>query len=206
MARMLDRIDSPLDLKRLKPEDLPLDFSGSVLDLLLTRGDPGLSNSRCEISAETASPDVAKALGIQRGDAPKGFVETAGIVGSSCEDPTSGLVQHDSRIVGGFTTRLVGHTQGIFHSPEPEEQIGVDQGERLDDPPSALTKVHDPFEHLARNERHAHLHRVVLGRRGWGWYGCGGAGSPGQGDRGNRRRSGGDQLLRISVQALVHVA
>lgn len=53
----------------LLPEDLPGDFSGSVLDLFLTRGEPELLSSRCEISAETASPDVARALGIQRGDA-----------------------------------------------------------------------------------------------------------------------------------------
>ncbi len=53
----------------LMPDDLPDDFSGSVLDLLLKRGNPELLSSRCEISAETASGDVARALGIQRGDA-----------------------------------------------------------------------------------------------------------------------------------------
>ena len=44
-------------------------FNGSVLDLLMQRGDPLLANSHCEIAAVAASPDVARALNIQRGDA-----------------------------------------------------------------------------------------------------------------------------------------
>jgi GntR family transcriptional regulator len=51
----------------LRAEDLPEMFSGSVLDLLLGRGDP-LSASRANISAIGATADVAKALEIQRGD------------------------------------------------------------------------------------------------------------------------------------------
>ena len=43
-------------------------FQGSVLDLLLKRGTPELSNSRSEISAVTATAEIARALGIQRGD------------------------------------------------------------------------------------------------------------------------------------------
>jgi GntR family transcriptional regulator len=52
----------------LRPADLQAEFTGSVLDLLLKRGTPELSRSRTEINAVTASPEVARALGIQRGD------------------------------------------------------------------------------------------------------------------------------------------
>ncbi len=51
----------------LKPEQLPSDFSGSVLDFLLARGDR-LSNSRAVVSATNAPADVAKPLEIQRDD------------------------------------------------------------------------------------------------------------------------------------------
>ena len=52
----------------LKPEDVRGSFTGSVLDLLLKRGDPSLGSSRCEIAAVAAPPEVARALNIQRGD------------------------------------------------------------------------------------------------------------------------------------------
>jgi GntR family transcriptional regulator len=52
----------------LTPQDLEPGFTGSVLDLLLQRGTPSLATSRTEINAVTASPEVARALGIQRGD------------------------------------------------------------------------------------------------------------------------------------------
>jgi GntR family transcriptional regulator len=52
----------------LDPKELDEHFSGSVLDLLLKRGTPPLSSSRCDINAVTADSDVARALGIQRGD------------------------------------------------------------------------------------------------------------------------------------------
>ena len=51
----------------LTPSDLPADFSGSVLDFLLTRGDK-LAVSRAVISATNAPADVAKPLEIQRDD------------------------------------------------------------------------------------------------------------------------------------------
>jgi len=47
--------------------DLPADFHGSVLDYLLSRGDP-LKTSRANVSAIGATAEVAKALEIQRGD------------------------------------------------------------------------------------------------------------------------------------------
>jgi GntR family transcriptional regulator len=52
----------------LAAQDLEAGFTGSVLDLLLNRGTPPLATSRTEINAVTATPEVARALGIQRGD------------------------------------------------------------------------------------------------------------------------------------------
>ncbi len=57
----------------LKPEQLPANFKGSVLDFLLRRGDP-LTVSRAAISALGAPADVAKPLQIQRGDVLLEFV------------------------------------------------------------------------------------------------------------------------------------
>jgi GntR family transcriptional regulator len=49
-------------------------FTGSVLDLLLRRGSPGLTSSRCEINAVQASPEISKAMKIQRGDVLLRFI------------------------------------------------------------------------------------------------------------------------------------
>ena len=51
----------------LKPNDLPSNFSGSVLDFLIARGDK-LGVSRAVIGATNAPADVAKPLEIQRDD------------------------------------------------------------------------------------------------------------------------------------------
>ena len=56
----------PADL--LSPAELEQGFTGSVLDLLLQRGDPPLGDSRCDINAVTATSDIARAMRIQRGD------------------------------------------------------------------------------------------------------------------------------------------
>lgn len=56
----------PLDI--LSTAELQAGFTGSVLDLLLKRGSPQLSNSVAEIHAVAASAEVARALEIQRGD------------------------------------------------------------------------------------------------------------------------------------------
>lgn len=48
--------------------DLEKRFTGSVLDLLLRRGDPKLVQSRTEIKAIGATSEVARALQIQRDD------------------------------------------------------------------------------------------------------------------------------------------
>jgi GntR family transcriptional regulator len=58
----------------LPPEELEAGFNGSVLDLLLKRGNPELINSRTDINAVPATSEVARALGIQRGDVLLRFV------------------------------------------------------------------------------------------------------------------------------------
>ena len=52
----------------LSTADLNEKFTGSVLDLLLSRGNPGLGFSKCEISAVAVNQEVARVLNIQRGD------------------------------------------------------------------------------------------------------------------------------------------
>jgi len=52
----------------LTPTELQNGFTGSVLDLVLQRGEPKLVQSRTEIRAVGASPEVARALQIQRDD------------------------------------------------------------------------------------------------------------------------------------------
>lgn len=58
----------------LTEADLQAGFTGSVFDLLLKRGTPTLLTSRTEINAVTASGEVARALGIQRGDVLLRFI------------------------------------------------------------------------------------------------------------------------------------
>jgi GntR family transcriptional regulator len=52
----------------LTPAELQAGFTGSVLDMLIQRGDPRLANSVAEIHAVAASVEVSRALEIQRGD------------------------------------------------------------------------------------------------------------------------------------------
>lgn len=52
----------------LSHEVLKDEFSGSVLDMLLKYSEYKLESSRCEINAVTASAQIAKLMGIQRGD------------------------------------------------------------------------------------------------------------------------------------------
>lgn len=61
-------------------------FRGSVLELLLERGEPQLANSRCEISAVAAETEVARALNIQRGIAVLRFVSRLFAVDGSVVD------------------------------------------------------------------------------------------------------------------------
>lgn len=57
-----------LPVEILSADDLKDSFAGSVLDLLLDRGDPVLESSKCEISAIAVKQDVARVLNIQQGD------------------------------------------------------------------------------------------------------------------------------------------
>jgi GntR family transcriptional regulator len=70
VAYLIDILPTEL----ITEEELGEGFNGSVLDLLLRRGDPPLINSNCEIAAVAASSDVARALNIQRGDALLRFI------------------------------------------------------------------------------------------------------------------------------------
>jgi len=58
----------------LAAADLKIGFTGSVLDLLLRRGSPKLTQSRTDIRAIGATPEVARALQVQRDDVLLHFV------------------------------------------------------------------------------------------------------------------------------------
>jgi GntR family transcriptional regulator len=64
-----------LSAKILDPAELPANFSGSVLDFLIMRGDK-LGISRATIGATNAPADVAKPLEIQRDDVLLKFVSS----------------------------------------------------------------------------------------------------------------------------------
>jgi len=64
IAYLVDTL--PMDI--LAVDELQSGFTGSVLDLLLRRGDPKLTQSRTEIKAIGATSEVARALQIQRED------------------------------------------------------------------------------------------------------------------------------------------
>lgn len=64
IAYLVDTL--PADV--LDKAELNGSFTGSVLDLLLRRGVPELSHSRTEIRAIGATPEVARALQVQRDD------------------------------------------------------------------------------------------------------------------------------------------
>jgi GntR family transcriptional regulator len=70
VANLVDIL--PTDI--LKPADLEVGFTGSVLDLLLKRGVPLLSNSMTEVRGTAATAEVARGLEIQRGDVLLMFV------------------------------------------------------------------------------------------------------------------------------------
>lgn len=70
VAYLVDTL--PMDI--LTATDLETGFTGSVLDLLLGRGNPKLVQSRTEIKATGATSEVARALQIQRDDVLLHFV------------------------------------------------------------------------------------------------------------------------------------
>ncbi len=58
----------------LSPDDLKQGFTGSVLDLLLRRGEPKLIRSVAEVRATAATAEIARSLEIQRGDVLLEFI------------------------------------------------------------------------------------------------------------------------------------
>jgi len=52
----------------VNPNEIEKKFTGSMLDFFLKRGTPTIVSSLCEINAEPANQDVARALEIQRRD------------------------------------------------------------------------------------------------------------------------------------------
>lgn len=70
IAYLVDTL--PVDV--LSTSALETGFTGSVLDLLLRRGDPKLTHSRSDIRAIGATSEVARALQVQRDDVLLHFV------------------------------------------------------------------------------------------------------------------------------------
>ncbi|MGA2505423.1 MAG: GntR family transcriptional regulator [Anaerolineales bacterium] len=66
--RPIAYLEDTLPINILSTNELQSGFTGSVLDLLLRRGVPKLIQSRTEIKAIGATPEVARALQIQRDD------------------------------------------------------------------------------------------------------------------------------------------
>ena len=66
--RPIAYLEDTLPMDILGVNELQSGFTGSVLDLLLRRGDPKLTQSRTEIKAIGATSEVARALQIQRDD------------------------------------------------------------------------------------------------------------------------------------------
>jgi GntR family transcriptional regulator len=84
----------------LAADEVEFGFTGSVLDLLLQRGDPKLAQSRTEIRAIGATSEVARALQVQRNDVLLHFVAY--------------LYSHDGRVVDySFSYFLPGYFR--FH-------------------------------------------------------------------------------------------
>ena len=97
----------------LLPEQLPADFTGSVLDFLLQQ-EIALTVSRAEISAIGATPDVARALEIQRGDVllqfrSQLFIADGRVVDYSVSNFIPGYFSfHVVRRVGKYSTAVNG--------------------------------------------------------------------------------------------------
>jgi len=67
-GRSIAYLQDTLPRDMLTSKDLERGFTGSVLDLLIRRGNPPLDKSYSEINAVSAPSHVARALEIQRGD------------------------------------------------------------------------------------------------------------------------------------------
>lgn len=60
----------------ISDKELDTSFEGSVLDLLLKRGDPEIAYSKTEIQVAGAASDIARVMEIQRGDGLLVFIGT----------------------------------------------------------------------------------------------------------------------------------
>ncbi len=93
----------------LNLEDLESGFSGSVLDLILRQNLCPVVSSRCEIIAEPATPEIARHLGLQRGDVLLKFTaylftDTGRVVDYSFSHFLPGYFRfHVVRRIGEFT-------------------------------------------------------------------------------------------------------
>ena len=83
VSRVIEAQDRPvaylvdvLPGEALSDAEMQREFTGSVLDLLLTRGEPQLTSSNTELSATAVESEVARALRIQRGDVVLYFKST----------------------------------------------------------------------------------------------------------------------------------
>ena len=66
--RPIAYLEDNLPVDVISETEVQQHFTGSVLDLLIRRDDIPLASSRCDISAAGASPEIARALEIQRYD------------------------------------------------------------------------------------------------------------------------------------------
>ena len=66
--RPIAYLEDNLPIDVISETEVKQHFTGSVLDLLIRRDDIPLASSRCDISAAGASPEIARALEIQRHD------------------------------------------------------------------------------------------------------------------------------------------
>ena len=83
-------------------KEIHREFNGSILDLLAVKNGISLSTSRTEINAVAAPPEIAKALGIQRGDVVLYFEATLYSVEGKALD-----YSHSYYLPGYFKFRVI---------------------------------------------------------------------------------------------------
>ncbi|MEX2144644.1 MAG: GntR family transcriptional regulator [Anaerolineales bacterium] len=93
LSRVIETQDRPiaylvdvLPSNLLTEAEVQRDFTGSVLDLLLKRGNPQVATASAEILATAVESDVARILRIQRGDVVLHFKSLVGAVDGSVID------------------------------------------------------------------------------------------------------------------------
>ena len=104
----------------ISADELVSQFSGSVLDLFIKRGNPALSYSDTEIRVVDASSEIARELEIQRGDGLLLFV-------ACLFDAEAKVVDHSySYFLPGYfkfnVVRSVGSNQTVMISSQDEDR------------------------------------------------------------------------------------